>query len=416
MSTEAVQRQAAAKAEQQVQAAVLRARQAINAEPILSNLFVKAREDNWETKRLADSLAVRLSAHWGGIDFDLALNVARVLAHEFVDAPKNTAVSLVASDGGIQHLGAESLWQPGLVPRENGNLAQPLTRLRPEIEAQLMHQVAEQSRETGIVAEAAQDLAQTSYLLEEGDPRLHVLTRQGRKNILEGFIARLQTAIQGHTLLQTLTAIQSAEQPLRRTHALAPARSQRQLVTSQDLTTPLCGPLDGTTLTIQTVTNIGLHDLRGSNLHFDHAEHIVQAVLSAWVRQICSATIKNVPPRLPLDYPNDRAIPVTEIIQHAAGRPYYLALAPTGIHRELVQASVPVICLPEASRVYLLYEPVADLTVDLNSVRTTCLEFHDRVRYCTVATLNLHWRENVAMYAFQCTPPGSDVFVAEILR
>jgi hypothetical protein len=77
----------------------------------------------------------------------------------------------------------EDIWEGPMVPRESGGMVKPLPRLNPNLEAFLYQHVHEQEREANLSSTLAARNNQTLFLEEEGDRRLLVVTRQGRRQI-----------------------------------------------------------------------------------------------------------------------------------------------------------------------------------------------------------------------------------------
>lgn len=173
---------------------LVRARQEIADNPELRGLFSDPPDRDW----LADNLAVRLSARWGGKDFGTAWEASLYLADEYF---QNRATPIVVADRttgeAIAHLPAEAVWQPAPVPRESGNLVQPLPRLRPDVEAALVVAHHDQARERAELARRAE--------LGSRVRDTSILTARGRDNILqrafeaarEEFAGKLQERLHG---------------------------------------------------------------------------------------------------------------------------------------------------------------------------------------------------------------------------
>ena len=305
----------------------------------------------------------------------------------------------------MQHYRAEDLWQPNLVPRENGDLAQPLPRLRPEIEAVHTHAVAEVARETDIVTAASATLPQTDFVAEHGDPRLNLLTRQGREHMREELGINIQMAMRRYTLLQSLTecAQGTSTAPLLGTASMY--LMGKEITESSQL------------FSIQTTTTFDLHDTRTTNLQFDHSGILTQSVLTDWVRHICQRAVQSIAPVETVDHIGADPLTILDVVAHAKTTAPYLVLVPTLAREEFMRANLPVLCLPEISLIYCLYNPVADLIVDFRTLRTTRVEFHDRVRYITTATLALTYRDNANIRAYNCViPVSSEAVIAELVR
>jgi hypothetical protein len=164
--------------------ALARARRNVADVPELSNLVRQAREEGQTREWLTDHLAVRLSAMWGGKDYQEAEAAARIVAHDLLGSSPVIVTDRVTGQT-IAQLPEDAVWQPEAVPREDGSLANPMARLRPEIEAQLLEQVHDRAREVKIVEQALATVATTQLIRDEGSRMLDILTHEGRQRVVE---------------------------------------------------------------------------------------------------------------------------------------------------------------------------------------------------------------------------------------
>ncbi len=161
---------------------LLEARAALNSSPQLRELFHQAfmedRDDAWLAAQLSDALNERLGAAE-------ALAAATYLVDEYRQLGEG--VHLVSTETGrvFTTLAEGDVWQGPAVPRTSGGMATPLPQLRPDLSAYIASWSFDRSREEAIVAELARRGHQTALLAEDGDPRLLVATRAGRRHIVE---------------------------------------------------------------------------------------------------------------------------------------------------------------------------------------------------------------------------------------
>lgn len=162
---------------------LLQARADIQRNSSLKELFLQARSEERSAEWLADNLAPRLAGIWGQ-DFGEALEASRYLADEFFQLG-DEGILLVSRETGkvLCRLTEDDWYQPGLVPRESGNFAQPLVRIRPELEGLLVSWSFEKGREERLEAIIRDRLNQTALLREEGDQRLLIASRKGRAQL-----------------------------------------------------------------------------------------------------------------------------------------------------------------------------------------------------------------------------------------
>jgi hypothetical protein len=170
---------------------LLAARSAILVAPELQSLFEQARAEGWSTAQLADRLCTRLPEYLLEQDSLRLWEVALYLADEFTQLGGN--MLLISSETGkaIAKVSPDDIYVPAPVSRETGGLAQPLPRLRPDLEGMLVDWVFTKGREAKLVADLAKRVPQTEYLSEVGDPKLLRATRGGRAQI----VARLQDGL-----------------------------------------------------------------------------------------------------------------------------------------------------------------------------------------------------------------------------
>lgn len=176
---------------------LLAARQNIKRLPDAQAVFSKAREEDWTADQLTEALKPILEEHVEA-DTPFAIeHVARYLADEYFQIGDGILIVSTETGKAIAKVTEEDIWVPPPVPREGGGMAQPLPRLRPELEGLLVEWTFNQDRERRLAAVLARRSHQTALLREEGDRRLLPVTRAGRKRIVEAIEALLPDLLPG---------------------------------------------------------------------------------------------------------------------------------------------------------------------------------------------------------------------------
>lgn len=193
--------------------------------------------------------------------------VARYLADEYQQIGDSLLVISKETGQAIAKLGEEDIWQPPPVPREGSTaLAQPLPRMRPDLEGFLVHWTFERARDARLEQALAARLPQNELQRQEGDRRLFPVTRAGRKRIVEEVRAKLPTLLPkdcsgSSTLFLSHFTVQT-EEP--QGTVLEPLL--RCVARSRDFQ--------------------GIQDPRTMNLHFDRTIALSRHIANEWVREI----------------------------------------------------------------------------------------------------------------------------------
>lgn len=243
---------------------LISARHNIQRSPEAQALFQQAREEKWPAERLAEKLTPVLQ---GRVESQVPGDIeqaAHYLADEYLQI--GDALLLISTETGqaLAKITEDDIWVPPPVPRQDGSMAQPLPRLRPELEGFLVEWVFNTGREAALTAALARRLPQSDLQRAEGDRRLLPVTRNGRKHIVEQIREALPTLIpdqcQGLTR-QFFDHFEFRENdpeglnPLLRCTALA-----RSVV-------PIADP-------------------KGFNLRHDHFTSVAARISSQWAREI----------------------------------------------------------------------------------------------------------------------------------
>jgi predicted RNase H-like HicB family nuclease len=177
---------------------LLKARYAILSSVELQRLFGDAVEQGWGIERLIQAMQEALERV---LEEQVGEDVARYLAEEFLARDKDKTL-LVSADTGIAvaQVPPDTLYQPDPVPREGSDkLAQPLPRLKPEVEAAIVQHHHSRGADAR-VTKALEVRARSSELQrQEGDRRFRISTRAGRKGLAEQLLQELPTLLSDHS-------------------------------------------------------------------------------------------------------------------------------------------------------------------------------------------------------------------------
>lgn len=157
----------------------------------------KGSTDPDSSRALASILADTLRGVIEGSDADIE-ETARYLADEYQQMGES--LLLVSSDTGlpIACIEDKDIWQPDLVPREDGTMAKPQARLNPALSSFLMSWHFEREREKRLAEELATRVLQTQALVEAGgSSNLRTVTRDGRAKFVEHLRAELPGILPG---------------------------------------------------------------------------------------------------------------------------------------------------------------------------------------------------------------------------
>ncbi len=234
---------------------LLQARADIQQDPEIQELFHQARREARPLEWLRDNLAIRLGGRWDLEHFVEAQEVAQYLADEF--AQLGEGIQVVSQETGqVEALLSEGdLYQPDLVEREDGSLALPLPRVRPEIVAGLLSLNSEKAREKRVLQVLSDKLGPQS------GSRLLVATRRGRSIIVEGLTHHKPQAL--------LEAAEGTSAAFLRHFALQ------------------TGPYDPERFHVATArTRIAIQDQTTTNLLFDRSASLRGVLVQGWVRDI----------------------------------------------------------------------------------------------------------------------------------
>jgi len=164
---------------------LLDGRAAIMGDQETRRSLCEGRETGQARTDLRDNLALQLASHWHGeVGLDSCIEVATYLVDEYLTLGEGIFLINRATGKVEAQLSEDDLYKPNPVPREDGTLAQPLARIRPNILSNLAVWVGDRERESRILAELSRRANLTPLLEQEGDQRLQVASRRGRAQIV----------------------------------------------------------------------------------------------------------------------------------------------------------------------------------------------------------------------------------------
>jgi len=247
------------------------ARHEIQRNPALRQLFQRAEREGWDAEYAARVIANGLEDKIH-VDFSDLREAARYLFDEYRQLGPGMLV-LLPTGRALYKVTEDDLWQPPEVVREDGRTIVPSPRLRPELHGFLVQWIFEEARDAQVLAETQASLPTTNFLAETGDPRLQLVTRAGRKTIVEEIRDRLPSLLTGGW-------IGTEGLFLGHFHVRRDDPAEDPVVTSNTDLRPL----------IQSVAmariRVGLQDVKSFNLQFDHKRMILHQIVSQWIAEI----------------------------------------------------------------------------------------------------------------------------------
>lgn len=156
----------------------------VSKEEEIKELFIQFRKESKGVEWLRDMVAPRVVALIEGtFTFQEILDGCQYLADEYNQLGEGYFI--VSTDTGktVAVLTEDDLYDPEHVTRYSGEVVQPLKRIKPHQEVALVSYYHEKERESLILEKLKERGVQTQLLKEDGDPRLRIATRKGRRQI-----------------------------------------------------------------------------------------------------------------------------------------------------------------------------------------------------------------------------------------
>jgi len=279
---------------------LLQARADLNSDKALQGLFDDALEhdDEWLVTNLTSGLLAKWEGHGGD-------GAAREAAQYLVDEYRQLGegIHLVNTETGkvAITLTDADIIQPAPVPREGGGMATPLKQIRPDLAAFVTTWTFDRAHEQQVVDKLAARGHQTALLREEGDPRLLVATREGRKHIVAS-LAQFKPE-------DLLRALGGTSAVFLRHFELTDKELEGEVIAGKVL----------------SQTTMGIQDQTTVNLHHNRPATMRGALTQGWVREVAR-----------------------RLVSEAVERRAVLTVQPPELTRELLSVASFWIAPPEA--------------------------------------------------------------------
>jgi len=177
---------------------LVRARRSIHMSIELQRLFDVAADEGWDVERLAAALEEGASQTQGT---EIDSEAARYLAEEFAARDKQQTLLVSAETGlAVAQVPPDALCRPDPVAREGTDtLAQPLMKIRPEVEATIIQHHHRRSQDERLTTKLQARSRSSELQKAEGDARFRIATRHGRENLAQQLLGELPTLLKDHS-------------------------------------------------------------------------------------------------------------------------------------------------------------------------------------------------------------------------
>ena len=246
---------------------LLDVRAEVQSTPRLQEIFRQAFDEKWSADRLTDLLTTELMMLRRD-DTD-PTEAARFLADEFTQiGPAGVQLISTATGRIAAIIREEDIYKPAPVPREGSSvMAQPLPRIRPDLESAVVMWFHDKGREENILQALAARGHQTALLKEMGDPRLLVATKKGRRHIVAS-LAKIEPKLlleaaggRAGAFLQLFHLTDDVEEP--GTAGLVHLKGE-----------------------VSAKSIMGVQDPLTTNLHHNRAATLRVALVGGWIRHL----------------------------------------------------------------------------------------------------------------------------------
>jgi len=227
----------------------------------LSALFQQFKKESKTVAWLRDVVVAPLASLVDDkYSFSQVREACEYLAEEYKQLPEGYFI-VNTETGKVDAVFTEDdLMDPGLLPRESGEMAQALKRIRPDKEVSFVTYQHEKGREERTLKELARRYPQTQLQKEDGDNRFRMATRRGR------------------TAIALDLSENDPREMLRRSGGTTGAFLRHFPLTEDE------GTIKGTASYRSTV---GVQDPLTVNVGYDHLGNLKGASAQGWVRSIC---------------------------------------------------------------------------------------------------------------------------------
>lgn len=215
---------------------------------------------------LASALAVFLVDGSNGESKEDVLDVARYLADEYRQLGSE-AILLTSQETGrvIARLTEKDLYQPMPVTRETGQVVVRPRAIRPEVEALIVQYEFDSAFEKKNKSEFLEKMKEKGITLASDDPRLLMLSRIGRRQILSQLQEALPQVLKEYcrgSIKKVLDYFTVVEEPIEEPRYLSFKVEPKTTSTSP------------------------LQDLTSNNVHYDLWSSLLFTTATGWVREI----------------------------------------------------------------------------------------------------------------------------------
>jgi hypothetical protein len=261
---------------------LLLVRAVLQRQPELKALFLQFRSEGRAIDWLRDMLAPAVAARVPELSFDNVVEACAYLADEYHQLGEGYFI--VSQDTGRVAfvLTEEDLYDPGLLTRDSGIVGQALRRINPSLEAAIVSSYHDRGRETLVLERLRERAHQTTLLREDGDRRLRIATRAGRREM-----ARELSEDDPWRLLQRASG------------------TTGMFLRHFELTERYEGPLDCIEGVACCRSVLGLQDMLTSNLAYDRLGVLRGSAPQAWIRDIARQLSNRARAR------NTKTLPIT---------------------------------------------------------------------------------------------------------
>jgi hypothetical protein len=299
---------------------LLDVRAEVQSTPRIQEVFRKAFDEKWSAERLTDLLTTEIRILRQ--DDSDPTEAARFLADEFTQIGP-AGVHLISTTTGriAAIIREEDIYQPAPVPREGTSImAQPLPRIRPDLETAIVTWFHDKGREERILETLAARGHQTALMREMGDPRLLVATKKGRRHIVNS-LAKIDPKLllesaggRAGTFLRQFTILEGSEDP----------PDNFVLITGD----------------VSAKSIMGVQDPLTTNLHHNRPAALRAALVGGWIRHLALILSQ----RVHRSVQGDR--PVLDLLDRNLKVPGGFWVAPPDFVRPLVARSPKVEVFP----------------------------------------------------------------------
>lgn len=246
---------------------LLLARAILGKDKGLRGFFLQARKEDKGPSWLRDVIAAPLNVEIEGHSFEDVLGVCQYLADEYTQLPEGYCLVDTRTGKVAAVISEDDLMDPGLLPRESGEMGQALRRLLPSKEVAITTYYHEQEHAERVIGQLIEQVS-GNVTISRNDPSLRIVTREGRTDIAREL---------------------SEDDPielLRRAGGTAGAFLRHVTLFSEgtDLSRGTLHPLDGTAV---YRSQMNMTDLLATNLRYNRLGSLRATAPQGWVRSIC---------------------------------------------------------------------------------------------------------------------------------